>query len=254
MTNPRTGCGSIDLACVGVPHLPTSGRPRPRIACHHCLNLDQWESLMPSPMARDLWTNFKARGHRRFEQHACYVETLTWSVSDGCPGVRVGPTRFRQDLVASLDPRDQVQLLERARPKSANQPTMTLVDDEFHLGPTAIYSPRQVNRSPVFCEPLVALSSIWSASMNNTIPQLSSVLRRSYAKRLRHTTRDEPRCGCCSRDALDRNVCGATAAGTVWSLKPWLGPTTRSPQLHSLTKYRSRCETSEICKHRVCRV
>ena len=193
MTNPRTGYGSIDLACVGAPHLPTSGRPRPRIACHHCLNLDQWESLMASPKARNLSTNFKAMGHRRFEQHACNVETLTWSVSDSCPGVRVGPNQFRHDLVASLDPREQVQLLERARPISAsNQPAMTMVDDEFHLGPTAVYSTRQVNRSPVFCEPLVALPSIWLASMNNTIPQLLSVLRRSYARRLGHTTRMNP--------------------------------------------------------------
>ena len=209
---------------------------------------------MPSPKARDLTTNFKARGHRRFEQHACNVETLTWSVSNGCPSVRVGPNRFRHALLASLDPREQVQILERAQPKSAaNQPAMTLVDDEFHSGPTAVCSTRQVNRSPVFCEPLVALPTIWLANMNNTIPQLSSVLRRSYAKRLRHTTRDEPRCGRCSRDVLG-NVCGTTAAEPVWSLKPWLAQTTRAPQVRSLTKYRIRCETSEACKRRVCRV
>ena len=80
---------------------------------------------------------------------------------------------------------------------------MTLVDDEFHLGPIGVCSVRRVDMWLAPCEPLVALPSSSPARMNNTVPQLSNGLKRSLTKRFRHTTRDEPRCRHRWCDALD---------------------------------------------------
>ena len=118
MTNLRTGGRSIDHACVAHSRLPRSGILWSLIAYHHCLALYQRESVMPSPKAQDLSTNFKARARRRLGQRACNFEILAWSVFEEGSDESVRSNSFRHDRVALLKPSEQAQPLRQERDQS----------------------------------------------------------------------------------------------------------------------------------------
>lgn len=131
---------------------------------------------------------------------------------------------------------------------------MTLTDDNFYLGPTRVYSARQVEMWLESCQPLVAPPCTSPPRMSDEIPRLLSVPKRSNAVRCRRTMRGTSRHRRCWCDALGSNVCDATAAAPTCSPLLFHSPTDRSRRLRSLAECRSQSETSKSSKARVCRV
>ena len=143
----------------------------------------------------------------------------------------------------------------RARPQPATEQTvMTLADDNFYLGPTRVFSARQVRMWLESSEPLVILPSTSPSRMSAAIPKRSSVLRRSKDVGSRRAMRGESSRRHSWYDAFDGIVRGATAAERACRPLLWLAPTLRSWQLRSLAECRPQSETSKATKSRVCRV